>query len=68
MISEQPSSDPPRDIYRHPDAMGEPLEAFSVIKDIYALGTVLLETREWRSLRSLVGRIVDLGKSDIALI
>ena len=67
-ISEQPSSDPQGDIYRHPDAMGEPSESFSAIEDIYALGTVLLEIGEWRSLRSLVERIVGLGKSDIALI
>ena len=66
-ISEQPSSDPQRDIYRHPEAMGDPSESFTAIKDIYALGTILLEIGEWRSLKSLVERIVNVGKSDVAL-
>ena len=66
-ISEQPSSDPQRDIYRHPEAMGDPSESFSATKDIYALGTILLEIGEWRSLKSLVERIVNVGKSDVAL-
>ena len=63
-ISEQPSSDPQRDIYRHPDAMGEPSVSFTAAKDIYALGTVLLEIGEWRSLRSLVEKVVDVSKTD----
>lgn len=32
--------------------MGEPSESFSAAKDVYALGTVLLEVGEWRSLKS----------------
>ncbi|KAL8724265.1 MAG: hypothetical protein Q9181_006905 [Wetmoreana brouardii] len=67
-ISEQPSADPQRDIYRHPEAMGEPSTSFTVAKDIYALGTVLLEIGEWRSLKSLVEKLVDVGKADVALI
>ncbi|KAL8697648.1 MAG: hypothetical protein Q9201_007020 [Fulgogasparrea decipioides] len=67
-ISEQPSADPQRDIYRHPDAMGEPSKSFTVVKDVYALGTVLLEIGEWRSLKSLVEKIVDVGKADVTLI
>ncbi|KAI4179665.1 MAG: hypothetical protein L6R41_007696 [Letrouitia leprolyta] len=67
-ISEQPSSDPQQDIYRHPDAMGEPSESFTAAKDIYALGTVLLEIGEWRSLKSLVDRVVNVGKGDVPLI
>ncbi|KAL2042838.1 hypothetical protein N7G274_004598 [Stereocaulon virgatum] len=66
-ISEQPSSDPQRDIYRHPEAMGEPSESFSAAKDIYALGTVLLEIGEWRSLRSLVEKVVDVSKTNVPL-
>ena len=66
-ISEQPSSDPQRDIYRHPEAMGDPSESFSAIKDIYALGTILLEIGEWRSLKSLVEKVVNVGKNDVAL-
>ena len=61
-ISEQPSSDAERDIYRHPDAMGEPSTSFTKDKDVYALGCVLLEIGEWRSLRSLVAGFVDVGK------
>ena len=66
-ISEQPSSDPQRDIYRHPEAMGEPSESFSAAKDIYALGTILLEIGEWRSLRSLVEKVVDVSKANVPL-
>jgi len=67
-ISEQPSVDPQRDIYRHPEAMGEPSTSFSAAKDIYALGTILLEIGEWRSLKSLEEKVVDVGKPDMALI
>jgi hypothetical protein len=66
-ISEQPSSDPQRDIYRHPEAMGEPSESFSAAKDIYALGTILLEIGEWRSLRRLVEKIVDVSRPNVPL-
>ena len=66
-ISEQPSSDPHRDIYRHPEAMGEPSVSFSAAKDIYALGTILLEIGEWHSLKTLVKKVVDLEKPDISL-
>ena len=61
-ISEQPSADPERDIYRHPEAMGEPSVSFSAEKEIYSLGTILLEIGEWRSLKSLVKKVVDLEK------
>lgn len=67
-ISEQPSIDPQRDIYRHPEAMGEPSTSFSAAKDILALGTILLEIGEWRSLKSLVEGVVDGAKPDVALI
>ena len=60
-ISEQPSADPQRDIYRHPDAMGEPAESFDKQKDLYALGTMLLEIGEWRSLKSIVANVVNLN-------
>ncbi|KAI4250635.1 MAG: hypothetical protein L6R42_008702 [Xanthoria sp. 1 TBL-2021] len=66
-ISEQSSSNPQLDIYRHPEAMGEPSESFTDTKDIYALGTILLEIGEWRSLSRLVEKIVDVGKGDVAL-
>ncbi|KAI4120725.1 MAG: hypothetical protein LQ338_006809 [Usnochroma carphineum] len=67
-ISEQPSADPQRDIYRHPEAMGEPSESFTAAKDVYALGTILLEIGEWRSLKSLVEKIVNVGKPEVPLI
>ncbi|KAL8820579.1 MAG: hypothetical protein Q9223_001228 [Gallowayella weberi] len=66
-LSEQPSADPQRDIYRHPEAMGDPSMSFTAAKDIYALGTILLEIGEWRSLRSLVERVVDVTAHDVAL-
>lgn len=67
-VSERPSSDPQCDIYRHPDALGEPSESFNAAKDIYALGTILLEIGEWRSLKSLVERVVNVSKGDVPLI
>ena len=66
-ISEQPSSNPHRDIYRHPEAMGEPSVSFSAAKDIYALGIILLEIGEWHSLKTLVKKVVDLERPDISL-
>ncbi|KAJ5668885.1 hypothetical protein N7462_009955 [Penicillium macrosclerotiorum] len=39
--------EPTRDIYRHPDRQGQPLEMFKKIHDIYALGVVLLEIGLW---------------------
>ena len=66
-ISEQPSSNPHHDIYRHPEAMGEPSVSFSAAKDIYALGTILLEIGEWHSLKTLVKSVVDLERPDISL-
>ncbi|KAL8848093.1 MAG: hypothetical protein Q9221_006850 [Calogaya cf. arnoldii] len=66
-ISEQSSSNPQLDIYRHPEAMGEPSESLTDMKDVYALGTILLEIGEWRSLSRLVEKIVNVEKGDIAL-
>jgi hypothetical protein len=66
-ISERPSADPKRDIYRHPAALGEPTESFSAHMDTYSLGTVLLEIAEWRSLRYLVDSVVDVGAADVPL-
>lgn len=66
-ISEQPGSDPQSDMYRHPEAMGEPSSSFSAVKDIYALGTILLEIGEWRPLKTLVARVVDISKQNVAV-
>ena len=67
-ISEQPSSDWQRDLYRHPDAMGEPTVAFTKDKDIYALATVLVEIGEWRSLKSILGGLMDTRRYDVSLV
>lgn len=66
-ISEQPLANITHDIYRHPDAMGEPTESYDMTKDIYALGLILLEIGEWRSLKSLLEGVVDLNKPDITV-
>src|SRR5208282_5911867 len=52
-ISEQPSADPKRDIYRHPSAMGEPSVSFNSTVDVYSLGTILVEIAEWRALKHI---------------
>ncbi|KAI4212257.1 MAG: hypothetical protein LQ351_004970 [Letrouitia transgressa] len=67
-ISEQPSADPQHDIYRHPDAMGEPSTSFTASKDVYSLGCILLEIGEWRSLRSLVENVVKTGQPSVSLL
>ena len=67
-ISEQPSSDWQKDLYRHPDAMGEPTTAFTKDKDIYALATVLVELGEWRSLKSILGGLMDTRRYNVSLI
>lgn len=43
----QADFEPTRDIYRHPDRQGQPMEMFKKIHDIYALGVVLLEIGLW---------------------
>ena len=57
-----------RDLYRHPDAMGEPTAAFTKDKDIYTLATVLFEIGEWKSLKSIVGELMDTRRYDFSLI
>lgn len=49
------------------DHAGEPSASFTAAKDIYALGTILLEIGEWRSLKSLVEKVVNVGRPDVAL-
>ena len=67
-IGEQPSSNWQRDLYRHPDAMGEPTAAFTKDKDIYALAAVLVEIGEWRSLKSILGGLVETHRYDVSLV
>ncbi|KAG5762943.1 hypothetical protein H9Q72_008955 [Fusarium xylarioides] len=62
-ISEQPSEDLSRDIYRHPKALGEPSESFERYMDAYSLGCVLIEIAEWAPLRKIVKKRVDISDS-----
>ncbi|KAF8437056.1 prion-inhibition and propagation-domain-containing protein, partial [Terfezia claveryi] len=53
-VSEQPSSNPEHDIYRHPLAIGDFSESFNRLFDIYSLGLIFLEIAQWRPLRKIV--------------
>ncbi|KAM3087807.1 hypothetical protein ACMFMG_001877 [Clarireedia jacksonii] len=64
-ISEQPSADPQRDVYRHPDALGEASESFNAFMDLYSLGTILVEISEWRGLKFLVQSIVNVDNDTV---
>ncbi|KAF8417388.1 prion-inhibition and propagation-domain-containing protein [Tirmania nivea] len=57
-VSEQPSSNPEHDIYRHPLAIGDYSEPFNRLFDIYSLGLIFLEIAHWRPLRKIVSKIV----------
>jgi hypothetical protein len=61
-ISEQLSTEPAWDIYRHPSALGEPSASFSKAMDVYSLGVILVELAEWRALKSMVTEVVDVTK------
>ncbi|RMJ10882.1 hypothetical protein BHE90_004483 [Fusarium euwallaceae] len=63
-ISEQPSEDLSRDIYRHAKALGEPSESFERYMDAYSLGCVLIEIAEWTPLRKIVKKRVDISNSN----
>ncbi|KAF5697753.1 hypothetical protein FMUND_15307 [Fusarium mundagurra] len=62
-ISEQPSEDLSRDIYRHPKALGEPSDSFERYMDAYSLGCVLIEIAEWAPLRKIVKKRIDISDS-----
>lgn len=66
-ISEQPTSDVLRDLYRHPGALGEPSEAFERHMDAYSLGCVLIEVAEWAPLRKIVRKRIDTSSSEVKL-
>ncbi|KAF7512912.1 hypothetical protein GJ744_012015 [Endocarpon pusillum] len=59
-ISEQPSANPSHDIYRHPQALGEPSTSFSKQMDMYSLGAVMVEIAEWRPLKHIILKCVDV--------
>ncbi|KAL2396883.1 hypothetical protein ABEF93_004335 [Exophiala dermatitidis] len=65
-ISEQPSSEPQADIYRHPHALGEPSTSFQKYMDLYSLGLVLVELAEWKALKYIVKDCVDVRKQPTA--
>ncbi|EHY53051.1 hypothetical protein HRR83_006108 [Exophiala dermatitidis] len=65
-ISEQPSSEPQADIYRHPHALGEPSTSFQKHMDLYSLGLVLVELAEWKALKYIVKDCVDVRKQPTA--
>ena len=64
-ISEQPSVDPLRDIYRHPHALGDPSTSFEKCMDLHSLGVVMVEIAEWRALKTLVRKCVDVTKEGV---
>ncbi|ERF69388.1 hypothetical protein EPUS_05933 [Endocarpon pusillum Z07020] len=59
-ISEQPSANPSHDIYRHPQALGEPSTSFRKQMDMYTLGAVMVEIAEWRPLKHIILKCVDV--------
>ena len=73
-ISEQPSADPSRDIYRHTEALSEPSESFKRYMDAYSLGCVLIEIAEWTPLQKIIKKLVDASAgasvklTDVALL
>ncbi|GAD97616.1 predicted protein [Paecilomyces variotii No. 5] len=68
-ISDQASEDPLSDIYRHPQALGEPSTSYAMYMDHYSLGTVLTEIAEWRPLKHIIKKYVDVTKpnNDVSL-
>ncbi|CAI7607869.1 unnamed protein product [Penicillium glandicola] len=64
-ISDQASEDPLLDIYRHPQALGEPSASYAMYMDHYSLGTVLIEIAEWRPLKHIIKNYLDVTNSDV---
>jgi hypothetical protein len=64
-ISDQASADPILDIYRHPQALGEPSLSYESYMDLYSLGAVLLEVSEWRPLKHMAKKCVDVTKPHV---
>ncbi|KAL4733650.1 prion-inhibition and propagation-domain-containing protein [Aspergillus similis] len=64
-ISDQASVDPLLDIYRHPQALGEPSVSYSMYMDHYSLGMVLAEIAEWRPLKHIIRKHVDVTKREV---
>ncbi|OJJ45964.1 hypothetical protein ASPZODRAFT_17394 [Penicilliopsis zonata CBS 506.65] len=68
-ISDQASEDPLSDVYRHPQALGDPSCSYAMYMDLYSLGAVLLEIAEWRPLKHIVRKHIDVAdrECDVSL-
>ncbi|EAW11632.1 uncharacterized protein ACLA_093310 [Aspergillus clavatus NRRL 1] len=68
-ISDQASEDPLLGIYRHPAALGEPTASYAMYMAHYSLGAVLVEIAEWRPLKHIVKKHIDVtrGEVDVSL-
>jgi len=66
-ISDQASEDPQLDIYRHPHALGEPSTSYAMYMDLYSLGLVLIEISEWRPLKHIIKKLVDVTKRGVEI-
>jgi serine/threonine protein kinase len=64
-ISDQRSADPLLDIYRHPHVLRKPPEPYSIYMDHYSLATVLTEIAEWRPLKHIVSKHIDVTNTDL---
>jgi hypothetical protein len=64
-ISDQASDDPLLDIYRHPDALGDPSTSYAAHMDLYSLGVVLIEISEWRPLKHIIKKHLDVTKPGV---
>lgn len=65
-ISDKPSSDPSRDVYRHPNAQGPTSSSFIKAYDIYALGIMLLEIAYWKPFSKIIEKLI--GSSKVSAI
>jgi serine/threonine protein kinase len=64
-ITDKPSAEPARDIYRHASTLNGVAESYQPFMDLYSLGTILLEIAEWRPLSTLLREVVDLKQTGI---
>jgi len=65
-VTDKPSVEPARDIYRHPGALDGAAARYQPFMDLYSLGTVLMEIAEWRPLSTLVKQVIDVKRVAIA--
>lgn len=62
-ISDQAREDPQIDIYRHPDTLGD--KPYATYMDLYSLAVVLIEIAEWRPLKHIIKKHVDVTKAGV---